>query len=149
MGHIRSQACVRVGWASALAGLLVLTGCGSDPSDVEKIGECGGIHFPDSAKVIATKSAMAGGGDQTVEVVAELPRADLDSFKANSHLGEFQAGVPSNWKSQYWQGSGVADSLQADAGNEHYTEWDGKTGRQVVVHDLGGDKSMVFARGLC
>ncbi|MEV0296182.1 hypothetical protein [Nocardia sp. NPDC050710] len=92
---------------------------------------------------------MAGLSDQTVEVVAELPRADLDSFKAKSHLGRFQAGVPSDWKSQYWQGSGVADWLQDDAGNEHYSEWDGKTGRQVVMHDLGGDKSMVFSRGLC
>lgn len=133
---------------SVLASLLVLTGC-SDPSDIETIRECGGIHFPDSAKVVGVESDMAGLSDQTVEVVVELPRADLDSFKAKSHLGRFQAGVPSNWKSQYWRGSGVVDSLQADAGNEHYSEWDGTTGRQVVVHDLGGDKVMVFSRGLC
>ncbi|MEV6280332.1 hypothetical protein [Nocardia sp. NPDC051832] len=140
----------RIRWAPVLIGLLVLTACGDDPADdVERIGGCGDIHFPESAKAVTAKDATAGLNDQIVEVVVELPRADLDSFKAKSRLGQFQAGVPSNWKSQYWQGSGVADKLQADAGNEHYTEWDGKNGRQVVVHDLGGDKSMVFARGLC
>ncbi|MFG1793152.1 hypothetical protein [Nocardia sp. NPDC049149] len=73
----------------------------------------------------------------------------MGSFKTKSKLGQFQAGVPTNWKSEYWRGSGVVDSLQADAGNEHYSDWDGKIGRQVVVHDAGGDKDVVFARGLC
>ncbi|MEV6562505.1 hypothetical protein AB0M22_42755 [Nocardia sp. NPDC051756] len=128
--------------------MLALAGC-SDPSDVEKIGGCGGIHFPDSARVVAHDSEMPGLSDEIVEVVAELPRADLDAFKTKSNLGQFQTGVPSDWKSQYWQGYRAADLLRADADNEHYSDWDGKNGRQVVVHDNGGDKNTVFARGLC
>ncbi|MFC9440299.1 hypothetical protein [Nocardia sp. NPDC057030] len=143
MGAIRHR-----GWMPILAGALMLAGC-SNPSDVEKIGDCGGIHFPDNARVVAHDSEMPGLSDEIVEVVAELPRADLDAFKTKSKLGQFQAGVPSDWKSQYWRSYSAADSLRADIGNEHYSDWDGKHGRQVVVHDNGGDINTVFARGLC
>lgn len=73
--------------------MLALAGC-SDPSDVEKIGGCGGIQFSDSARVIAHASDLPGLSDEVVEVVAELPLAESSWFKTKSALGQFQAGVP-------------------------------------------------------
>ncbi|WP_281032416.1 hypothetical protein [Nocardia higoensis] len=42
----------------------------------------------------------------------------------------------------------MAESLLADT-NENFSEWDGTTGRQVVVHHLDTDTVRVFARGMC
>ncbi|MBF6355265.1 hypothetical protein IU449_12045 [Nocardia higoensis] len=81
-------------------------------------------------------------------MVAEFPATQLADFTTASRLGEFTAGVPSNWQKHYWQDSGIADSLSAET-NENFSDWDGTTGRQVVVHHLDADTVRVFTRGWC
>ncbi|WP_157128789.1 hypothetical protein [Nocardia amamiensis] len=154
MSAIRTRSRMKMSGIPMLAGLLVITGCGTSDSDaLDDIGKCGNIHFPNSASVVAHHREDLFGGDRVAEVVVDLPRGELDSFKTLSHLGQFEAGaVPSYWKEFYWQNmrdSGVADALQQDAKNEYFKESDGNSGRWLVVHDLGADTTRIFARGSC
>ncbi|MEV4124585.1 hypothetical protein [Nocardia sp. NPDC049707] len=129
--------------------MLLLPGCGmSDSGALTEVGKCGNMHFPDSAEVVAHKDDVLFGGDRMIEVVVDLPRNKLESFKTLSHLGQFKPGVPDYWRKQYWQDS-AAGALQSDAGNEYFEESDENGGRWVVVHDLAADKTRIFARGLC
>lgn len=130
-----------------LTGAVVLAACAT--FDVETIRNCGYLHFPQSARIVHHDGQTAFGGDQWVEVVAEFPGAQLAEFAAVSKLGAFAPGVPENWQVEYWQESGVAESLRA-GGNENVSEWDGNTGRHVVVQRLPeGESVRVFARGFC
>ncbi|UFS96998.1 hypothetical protein [Nocardia huaxiensis] len=148
-----------------MAASMLVANCGgsSEADPVRALEECGGIRLPSSATVVENATEDLFPGDKIVEVVVDLPAADLAPFKSALESSapkqtspdvltvpdRFEAEPAPYWRESYWQDSGLTDELRAASGNEYFRASNGNVSQWVVAHDLGGGKYRIFARGAC
>ncbi|MFF2086964.1 hypothetical protein ACFVVM_24585 [Nocardia sp. NPDC058176] len=136
---------------SVLAAVALSAGCTSvsGADAMEEMRSCGGVLFPNTAEAVFSKGDLYFGGDRLIEVVADIPTADVEEFSAQSGFGTFRPGVPSAWKATFWSESGLGEVLQEDSENAHFSESSLTPARWVVLHSPDREHVRVFVRTMC
>ncbi|WP_041407305.1 hypothetical protein [Segniliparus rotundus] len=137
----------------ALATTLAITACSSkEESILEDAGKCGNIHFRSMPHVVSAQRIDGAGGDMLIQLVADIPNGEVQSFKDLSGLHNFAPGVPEALAENYWKGSGLAETVKTNgsAGGEHEeNEGGGSAGKWVVIRAKDDGESRVYIRLAC
>ncbi|WP_067667535.1 hypothetical protein [Nocardia miyunensis] len=133
-----------------LGAVTVLAGCSSgDTSTLDAMAKCGKIHFASPPHVVADKSGALFGSGQTLWAVVDIPLDQLDAFRQQSGLGQFNAGVPLDIPGYFKDAGAVADVLKTDDGNVSVEDAHAIPARRVAVHTTGPAERRVFISVLC
>ncbi|MGL6234636.1 MAG: hypothetical protein ACRC20_04770 [Segniliparus sp.] len=102
--------------------------------------------------VVSAGRQIGGGGDKLIQIVADIPSGDVQSFKDLSGLHSFTPGVPEAWAENYWKGSGLAETVKASGASNGEHEEDaagGSVGKWIVVRAKDGGETRVYIRLAC
>ena len=116
-------------------------------------GGCGHFVFPPSRSIVLATTEADWHGDGRIELVADIPTRDLDSFVQQSKLPPLTPGAPEGWIESILkdhQEKELADVLRAgkpeDFQQNYQSIRESPSGRDrgVIAQQLHNDKTRIY-----